>query len=559
MKVAFAFFKMAFLSVLAVWTMNACAREDANEEGHTSSLVMSLKNVVPEGEMSKMSKDITQSTGVFRGIEQLYVIPFDTETPQVEPGDGRLGSRNVSLGGTGISRTGLVPNNNSHLFGSALIPNGMNRVLAYGKTPDEGKDASKESKHKYGVLTPEGILNPEGSNDIFFNLEPILTNEELSETDAKVVDILDRLNVVMSLMGKSQYTAIGNIFDQVKRQNSILACSYATFYQLRNEIQSELWRIPYESQELLNEISKIQDAIKAFSDGFAELGTNFPEQYGIPEGTMGFWWNGEMFIRLINGVNISLVEPSSYCYPPNLWYYANSSVKTSINENVRNQYVQGKEWGDILKHYTDGGAVTSFTQAVAIIDKLEYGVGLLELSLDAPGEEAASLINGCPLTGIIIGDQRNLDFRFLPGQGPSQYIFDNTVNGNLSIGETGSSVQMLVLPTETGEYADVHFALEFRNTTGIKRRCQQGDILPWCKFYLAGVLKPSQGVAPQSSSETFDRVFSRDHKTVVTVKVEGLRNAYNTVPDLHSPQLEIGVETEMRWTQITPQSIILDF
>ena len=550
------------MSVLAVWALNGCARlgiEDANG-GHTSSLVMSIKNVVPEGEISKMSMDITQSTGVFRGIEQLYVIPFDTETPKVEPGDGRLGSRNVSLGGTGISKTGLVPNNNSHLFGSALIPNGMNRVLAYGKTPDEGTDASKESKHKYGVLTPEGILNPEGSNDISFNLEPILTSEELSETDAKVDEILDRLNVVMSLMGKSQYTAIGTIFDQVKRQNSILACSYATFYQLRNEIQSELWRIPYESQELLNEISEIQDAIRAFSDGFAELGTNFPEQYGIPEGTMGFWWNGKMFIRLINGVNISLVEPSSYCYPPSLWYYANSSVKTSINENVRNQYVQENEsWGKILEYYTDGGSVTSFTQAVAVIDKLEYGVGLLELRLDTPGEEAASLINGCPLTGIIIGDQRNLDFRFLPGQGQSRYIFDNTVNGSLSIGETGSSVQMLVLPTESGEDADVHFALEFRNNTGIKRRCQQGDILPWCKFYLAGVLKPSQGVAPLSSSETFDRVFSRDHKTVVTVKIEGLRNAYNTVPDLRSPQLEIGVETEMRWAQIMPQSIILDF
>lgn len=548
--------------MLSVWVLGACARfggEDASE-GHTSSLVMSLKNVVPGREGTKMSSDITQSTGVFRGIEHLYVIPFDTETAQVEPGDGRLGSRNVSLSGTGISKNGLVPNNNAFLFGSAVVPNGMNRVLAYGKAPDEGEYASKESKHKYGVLTQQGLLDPKGSNDISFNLEPILTVEELSEADAQADVLLAQLNVVMTLMAKSQNTSIGNIFDQVKRENKILACSYSTLNQLRSEVQTALWRIPYESEELLNEIRNIQNAIQVFSDVLADAGSSFPEQYGIPEGTMGFWWNGKMFIRLINGVNISLVDPASYCYPPSLWYYANSSVKTSINENVRKQYVQeNEEWEDILQYYTDGESVNSFTQSVAIIDKLEYGVGLLELSLDVPGTDVSSLINGCPLTGIIIGDQKDLDFRFLPGQGLSRYIFDNTVNGALRIGETGSSVQMLVLPTGTGVNGTVHFALEFRNTSGVTRYCQQGEILPWCKFYLAGVLEPSQGVAPQSSTESFDSVFGRDHKTVVTVKVESLRNAYNTVPDLHSPQLEIGVVTEMKWTQITPQSIILDF
>ena len=246
-------------------------------------------------------------------------------------------------------------------------------------------------------------------------------------------------------------------------------------------------------------------------------------------------------------MNIALVNPASYCYPPSLWYYANSSIRTSIYEDVRSAYTQDSaDWGVILRRYQDGDAVNDFTQAVAIVDKLQYGVALMEFSLNEPGSEVASLIGGCPLTGIIIGDQKDVDFRFLPSSGESRFIYDNTVSG-LSIGEVGQTVQALVLQTEEGR--DVHFALEFNNTTGVKRYCQQGDILPWCKFYLAGVLE-----APASGS-----VFTKDQKTIVKVKVDGLQSAYNTVPDLRSPQLEIGVVTEMKWSQITPQSMVLDF
>ena len=556
-----ALFGDVVLLTLLLWATGSCTRvgtEYAGEE-HTLSMVMSLKNVVPGMEgTTKTTTTITQSDGLFRGIERLYVIPFTTDNEKVEPQDNRLGHQNVILGSTGISKTGLVPNNNSFLFGSAVVPNGMNRVLTYGNAPDERGSSSKESKHINGVLSPEGIDNPDRSDDISFHLEPILSEAESVDVEVAAENILGQLNAIMSLMGNSQNASIVSIYDGVKRENQILACSYSTFNQLRTEIQSALWRVPYESDELLQEIRAIQEAISEFSSVLTAAGVTFPAQYGIPDGSIGFWWDGRQFVRLINGVNISLVDPTTYCYPPSLWYYANSPIKTSINENIRNQYVQTNEyWEDILVYYTDGTSVNSFTQSVAIVDQLEYGVGLMELSLAAPGAEAASLIDGCPLTGIIIGNQRDVDFRFLPGQGQGWYIYDNVVSG-MSIGNTDSSIQTLVLQTADGTRGEVPFALEFRNNTGLTRRGQQGDILPWCKFYLAGVLKPSDGT-PQSSSETFNSVFSKDHKTTISVKVDGLRSAYNTVPDLRSPQLEIGVVAEMKWAQLTPQSIVLDY
>ena len=547
-----ALFKLSSLLILLVWAGAGCARlrrDDA--EQHAISLVVSLKNVDPAQEpATKMSAEITQSEGVFRGIEHLYIIPFSTENMLVEPQDARLGAQNISLATSGIGKTGLVPNNNSHFFGSAFVPSGTNRVLTYGKSPDEGEGASKVSKHLYGVLNGKNLLDPSKSEDISFHLEPILADgepDEMTIVESKADEMLDQLNTVMTLMRESQYASIVSIHDAVKRVNQIQACSYATFNQIRSEIQAALWKIPYESEGLLQEIRHIQEALGGFSNAMATLGASFPANYGIPEGAVGFWWNGKAFIRLINSVNISLVNPASYCYPPSLWYYANSGVKTSTSDDVRSGYTQDSpSWGVILDLYRDGDTVSGITQAMAIVDQLQYGVALMRLSLDAPGTEAASLIDKCPLTGIIIGGQKDLDYRFMPGTGESRFIYDNNVKG-LYIGNTTSSAQTLVLQTSVDQ--DVHFALEFTNTTGVKRYCQQGDILPWCKFYLAGVLK-----APAGGS-----VFTQDHYTDVKVKVEGLQSAYNTVPDLRSPQLEIGVVTEMRWSQITPQSITLDF
>lgn len=545
-------FRLCYLLILLVWAGAGCARlrrDDAGE--HPISLVMSLKNVDSSQEpATKMNSEITQSEGIFRGIEHLYIIPFNTENMLVEPQDARLGAQNISLATSGINKSGLVPNNNAHFFGSAFVPSGTNRVLTYGKSPDEGEGASKESKHLYGVLNGKNLQDPSKSEDISFHLEPILADgepDEMTVVESKADEMLEQLNAIMTLLGESQYASIVSIRDAVKRENQILACSYAVFNQIRSEIQSALWRIPYESDELLQGIRIIQEAIGAFSTSLAILGSTFPANYGIPEGSIGFWWNGKSFIRLINSVNIALVNPASYCYPPSLWYYANSGIRTSTSDDVRSAYTQeSASWGIILDRYRDGDTVSGVTQAMAIVDQLQYGVALMKLSLDTPGTVAASLIDKCPLTGIIIGEQKDVDYRFLPGTGESRFIFDNNVSG-LSIGSTEKTTQALVLQTSVNQ--DVHFALEFKNTTGIKRYCQQGDILPGCKFYLAGVLK-----APADGS-----VFTRDHYTEVKVKVDGLQSAYNTVPDLRSPQLEIGVVTEMRWSQITPQSLVLDF
>ena len=68
---------------------------------------------------------------------------------------------------------------------------------------------------------------------------------------------------------------------------------------------------------------------------------------------------------------------------------------------------------------------------------------------------------------------------------------------------------------------------------------------------------PGAGTKPDG--ESINGVFDSDYKTTIYVRVNDLGKAYNTVPDLQDPQLELGVVTEMDWIQVEPGGSKLSF
>ena len=188
------------------------------------------------------------------------------------------------------------------------------------------------------------------------------------------------------------------------------------------------------------------------------------------------------------------------------------------------------------------------------MDQMQYGDALVEFCFLEPGENAAAAVN-CPLKGIVIGDQKDVDFSFSPqATSTAWFVYDNKISSGVTLGGE-TSVQTLVLPTASNQ--TVHFAFEFENNTSSAFRCQQGFIQPGSRFYLAGELKPDGGTQP--AQENIPGVFYSDHKTTVKIRVASLEKAYNTVPDLRDPQLEIGVSVEMDWRQVEPGGIKLPF
>lgn len=511
-----------------------------------ASLSLSLKSAGAANPQTKMLSATTQtqtSGNVFRGIEHIYIVPFRIDNTQpLTAGATRHGE---VMRYAGFNRSGLIDNNNAHLYSLTLMPWQMNHVLVYGKAVDNGGVSTKELKHRNGILNPTNLSSPNTAGDVNFQLEQILSTEESGEIETKATALITALNGVIDVFRTCGDVRLEGLIPAISRENQILACSFSTFYKIREDIFSLLRTITGMSAAVSNSVAS---ALGALQDALDYAGDDFPSGYGIPEGSIGFWWNGEEFVRLINGVNIALVSPRNYTYPPSLWYTSNSVITTSEEDDMSSQYNSSNTtWGAILSHYQDGDEIQMSTRAVAVVDQLQYGVALLKLEILA--SSAISTAFGCPLTGVIVGEQREVvDFNFQPKSGEARYVYDNVFDAEADLALTDDaahkiSVSTLVLPTQKGQ--TVHFALEFQNNTGETLHCEQGDILPWCKFYFAGVLEVSDTEA----------VFVPDCYTLVTATATSLQKAYNTVPDLRDPTLEIGILTRMDWEQVTPDSI----
>ena len=556
-------------SCVLLLSVAGCAEpleETTGSQGISTSLALSLKNAGSGNPDTKMTGAVIQTEGnPFRGIERLYIIPFKTDqngSEAVVPGAVRWGGNYSGVQYAGFSN--LVNNNKSHLYKIALVPSLTNHLLVYGQAASTGDISTKEQKHRNGVLYPSGLEAPAGSDDISFALETILDNAEASELDDKVTLLIGKLNAVVTAVQNATDPVLLQVLDTIARDNEILACSYPTFNRIKNEIVAKLFMLPALSDPTAAE--PIQTAVSEFESALASVGgIDFPTMYGIPEGAVGFWWNGETFVRLINGVNIALVAPDSYCYPPSLWYYANSAIKTSDSDAVTAKYTSSQPtWNDILACYQDGETVLSSTRSTAIVDPLQYGVGMMEISVaaEANNDDIARAL-GCPLTGVIVGDQKDVDFRFSPRQGSgidSRFVYDNVIEGDHTVLSADEQekivVSTLLLPS--GSEQTVHFALEFLNNTRNVLPCQQGYILPGCKFYLAGFLNLADLEQP-AGGETLSSIIVQDHKTLVSAKAVSLGKAYNTVPDLRDPKLEIGIVAEMQWKQVTPGSVKMNY
>ena len=544
--------KRILLILCLIASLSSCARlldEEGEGQAVNASLAMSLKNTGAKEPQTKMTQTITQSDGSsFRGIESVYIIPFKLET------DGtltRLGINSTVLQYAGFNT--LIENNNSHLYKVALLPRFMNHALVYGKAVDSGSGAATvEKKHNNGVLNPVGLADPASADDISFQLEPILNGAAGSRFETMCNALVSALNHVVDVIRSFGETSLMQIIDDISRENQILSCSYATFYEIKTQIANRL--IPLGVYEPAA-ASATSEALQILQGALEEAGLMFPVSYGMPEGAVGFWWNGEHFVRLISGVNIALVDPESYCYPPSLWYCASSSIRTSDDTELANQYVSTNPTWESIRSQYNGNAVLTSTRSVAIYDQLHYGVGMMVLNLLA---DSGSPALGFPLTGVIIGEQKDVDFEFNPSSASNvgiRFVYDNVIGDSRALSSsTPVVVETLVLPTGTQE--KVHFALEFQNSTGNTLHGQQGDILPWCRFYLVGVLDITT-IDAADRPDGVSSIFVQNRKTVVNAKVAGLENAYNTVPDLRDPQLEIGIVTEMKWKPVTPDNVQL--
>lgn len=353
-------------------------------------------------------------------------------------------------------------------------------------------------------------------------------------------------DVYMHVVGGEEYEA-------VETMNGDDTFTYATLY---NGLRSVL----------LSRFDAMRDEhlISISSGGRVSFPTlelrNYPAGFGLPPGAATVRWNGLRYVPVVTGLD-GIAPLDRFCYMPPLMYMVNSTISTSNDPNIETIYTSDRSWAQILNQYRLGKAVTKGTRAVALDKTLHYACGMLAATVTAtspvlPDNDGNPRTNcyasgtNFPVTGIIMGGQFKQDYTFCPvSSGSEYYLYDNRISG-VYLTDTKSQVfRTLVLPTVAN--TDVYFYLELRNDSGSSFMGEEGLILPGNYFYLAGQLS-------DPGSQSFDRIFMRDHYTTVNCIVSSLEHAHSCVPELGEPQLTMAIKTETSWTMSASSYIVME-
>ena len=327
------------------------------------------------------------------------------------------------------------------------------------------------------------------------------------------------------------------------------------------------------------------------------LPADYPASKNLPDGAAALRWvkkpdpstDYEFKPQIETTTLDNINNINRFCYPPELFYYANSRIDTSNDEDFQTLYgstQSATKWdgedGVLGKYENKDAFVSGNTKGIAIKKPLQYAVGRLKITLqgvtteklkDDAGKEIPLMVNSqpsFPLTGVLICNQHPVGFDFQPvgdeTHSDDSFIYDSQVGTSCYLrkvtgaNDLGTSIpSTLVLQTYQDE--EVTIALEFRNDSGTDFRGNGGVIYPGTKFYLMGKIKPGDTnvtVGADVPEYVTQRVFTRDYVTTVSTKVESLANAYNVLPNILGGRLELGVTLTTDWIQAETTNVLLE-
>jgi len=516
-----------------------------------------------------MSSAVVQEEGqLYRGIEMERLVPFAVE--------GKITSTDMpkvfQVVGNGEKP---VDARAYYYYDKCSLMQGVASFLSYGRAPQ----VTPENKAANGSIV-ETFPVDMAPKDIRFSLESISN---------KVVH--DKANGLAHYMTQIA-TAKGNEIAWKDAPSNTLKVMFLNFInQIEvslggNTLPGSTANIKAYTQALkttLNNLSLTGDdaairtaiiaKIDENADKLAPAGNwgNFPASIGLPDGAAAVRWDGEKFVAEVSNTSLADINGiDRFAYPAELYYYGNSRIKTSNIDNRKSSY-SDQDWSDVLADYEyDNSAVGPNTQAVAIIEPLQYAVANLQIKLketeiyleDAKGTNVEVGTNKFPLTGIIVGGQMPVGFDFKPttsypvySEADMKYIYDNQLPALYLSSAADATLLTNTLVLQTYDNKKVPVALEFINNSDKDFVGVDGIVYKGTKFYLVAEIDPSE-FSEDPRTEIRDRVFTQDYTTTLNMKVTGLAKAYNVVPNLLSPRLELGIELVTKWVSTTPEEVL---
>lgn len=604
---------LLLMPVLMVQALSSCSLIDEPEydEGNpvNASLAFTVSN--SSATTTRMTSDVVQNDGSFRGLQSLRAIPFAISANAVTSDD-----RQKVFDTQGITYTSYPGKTNAddvanaanfYLFENCSFMSGTNAFLAYAKANPASTDPAVNGAAVNGALVADiPVDRGQPVGDIEFRLQSILLDNTAPEAATAIAGFLTEVanthaegsTVTWATVTSDVSSHLYNYFlDFIARTNNgpqPLPGSAASVKADLAALYSKLAALNLTGTNTEAKLCQaIMDKIKAAGDGFpsafptANDAKTYPVSIGLPDGAAVVRWHDDVrrfMPETETNTMASITSISRYAYPAELWYCTNSRINTSTADDRKTYYTSENKWTDVLSQYENNdGVVSPDTKSVAIKEPLQYAVAHLEIKLakltpddseatpltatlkDSKGNDVTVRNETFCLTGIIVGRQFPQDFKFTPKEPVSDlyecfaydhHVKDGTNDIYLCPG-TGNTVSintlLLQTPSDT-EHKEIPITLEFTNKGDDFYGFNDGIVYKDTKFYLVGKIRPSEGTGPD---EAKGQVLTRDYTTTLTMKVASLKDAYNVLPDLMSARLELGVQVEA-WEQATPTEITFD-
>lgn len=615
------FLKYAFVGAIALtgFGLVSCSSDDdldnpnggvTGEEVKTAFTISFPSNVISTKQTAATVQD-AGTTESFRGLDDFYLIPFGSAiTAGTETKIGSI----IELAGFGKNDFDIATAN-AKVYTGKTVPVGTNHFLFYAKAQDGSKNATLSTvaeKHQYGTLavktaTTDGIVEAPytKASDITFAPVQINTVTTTCAGSAKGQALITLLNSVENAEGKLLAADASNTAWSAvtEAQNPLLYQLYQNLITLKNassyNVQAALEDLYVSLNDMASNASNngygIATAIRTAISGACATApaanattigtlksdyTGYPADVNLPDGAAQVNFSAGAFAwaaDLAHSTQLNVTAVDNYVYPANLWYFANSTLKTRTTTPLTDGEGDGKTWDGILADIygvADAGTqVAANTRSVVMNDQAQYAVGRLDATVaalnankyyDKKGEEV-DVTNGFTLKGVLVGGQKSVDWQFLPAGTGTWTVYDNALDAsgtwNVKNGTASSTNYTLLLETAAGETELV--ALEFVNNGGDFQGAD-GVIPAGGTFYMVASLDPAN--ATNKTTVTHNTVFKQDYKTQVTFTIGngtvttdpatgtktgtgGLATATNGIPDLRTPTVELGLSVNLEWQQ----------
>lgn len=588
MKKLNSFFLMGTVALAGLGVMSSCSSDDLGNDsttnpGETKAVKTQFALNIPRANGGTRMSDVnTQANKNFLGMQDIRMYSFNAV-----PAAGSTSTATFAL----ANIEGITATASSKIYSDVSVPVGTTHFLFYAHAPQGTTDAKK---FELGVLN---LTNPEtdatATNDISATLATVKKNDTASPK--ALLGILNGVAGVEGWATATDGTELNKLYTKYTSAKAGSANSIRlTLQSLYNNLGGIVTGANVAHQTIAKAIrTKIAESFTATTatDGYVTLAykatgdvSKYPNNINLPDGAVQLSFdatNKFTYAATSSLTGIENLDASKVCFPASIYYFQSSNLAATAKELETNQWpttttnwtAATAPWLKDASNLADGwtASVQPTTRSIAMRQNINYGVANLATTVkcgaaslpdndkftvtdpsEFPGTVAVPT-EGFTVTGLLIGGQpTKVGFDFQPASDDAfdYTIYDNNLTNIVAKNGTASTTNYtIVLPNDKGRTATedqnkVNVAIELTNNSSVAFRGADGIIPVGGKFYLVGQLNPD---AKTIEGVTKPAVFMSDYMTTMNLTIKSLKNAYNTIPDLRSTKLQLGLSVDLDW------------